>query len=291
VKKLLTQGRHQAELDGVTQAYEVAGHGPVCFVHAGGPGFDSDYLQMPLLEQYMTLVYLDPIGTGGSGFLPGGDYSVAEYARRLELLRDYLGVTDGILLGHSHGGFVALQHALNYPGRMRGLIVYSSAPTDGPDLIAESKRQIAALVQRWPDRPEVATAYERFIADIAGNVAPVDVDTFREYWTAIEPAYYADFRKTVAELGKPPEAAITKFDPDRKPCEWDVRGQLGAIKARALVLTGTFDFMCPPVWSEEIHKEITGSEFVQFIRSGHFAHIEQPEEFSQSIYSYLGRLS
>ncbi|MGH3168682.1 MAG: alpha/beta fold hydrolase, partial [Trebonia sp.] len=122
---MLTPGWHQVELDGVTQAYEVVGDGPVVFVHSGGPGIDSgEVMRMPLLERHMTIVYLDPIGTGKSGLLPGGDYSVAEYARRVELLRDHLDVANGFLLGHSHGGFVALQYALDYPGRMRGLIVY-----------------------------------------------------------------------------------------------------------------------------------------------------------------------
>jgi proline iminopeptidase len=140
VNRLLAPGWHAIELDGLTQAYEVSGSGPLCFVHSGGPGINSDYLRMPALEQHLTLVYLDPIGTGKSSLLPGGDYSVAEYVRRLELLRSRLDVTDAFLMGHSHGGFVTLQYGLDHPGRMRGLIIYDSTPTHSPDQLAEASR-------------------------------------------------------------------------------------------------------------------------------------------------------
>jgi pimeloyl-ACP methyl ester carboxylesterase len=287
---MLTAGWHHVELDGVTQAYEVKGRGPVCFVHAGGPGIDSDYMRMPLLEKYMTLVYLDPVGTGRSGFLPDGDYSVAEYARRLELLRAHLDVTDGFVMGHSHGGFVALQHALDYPGRLRGLIVYASAPTNSPELEAEARRQIAAFAERWPDRPEAVEAVRIFEAELDGEVKITDRYSFQEYVTTLMPAFFADFRRTTKELGKPPTLVITSYDPDRKGSEFDVRGQLGAIETPTLTLAGTYDFTCPPMWSREIHTEITGSQLVEFTASGHFPHIEQPEQFVMSIRGYLADL-
>lgn len=165
----LAPGWHRVEIDGLMQAYEVSGTGPVCLVHSGGPGVNSEYLRMPLLEQHMTLVYLDPIGTGRSGLLPGGDYSVAEYARRLERLRAYADVTDAYLLGHSHGGFVALQYGLDHPGRMRGLIIYSGAPSYSPDHRAVAKSQMEAFVNRWPDRPEAIAAGRMYQAKAAGN--------------------------------------------------------------------------------------------------------------------------
>jgi proline iminopeptidase len=286
---MLTPGWQQVKLDGVPQAYELAGDGPVCFVHSGGPGIDSGYLRMPSLERHLTLVYLDPVGTGKSGLLPGGDYSVAEYARRVELLREHLGVTDGFFLGHSHGGFVGLQYALDYPGRLRGLIVYDSAPVFSPDLIAEAGRQVAVFAERWPDRPEALAAVRAFGgADEEDSVNGVhDAASFLAYLTAILPLYFADYRKTVSALGAPPTLTISAFDPERKPFEWDVRGKLGAIEAPALVLVGTHDFICPPVWARQIHAEIPRSRLVEFTGSGHFAHVEEPEEFLETVHGFV----
>ena len=67
-------------VDGVKVTYHVAGSGPVCLVHSGGPGIHYDYLRMPELEKHLTMVYVEPVGTGNSGLLPDGDYSVARYA-------------------------------------------------------------------------------------------------------------------------------------------------------------------------------------------------------------------
>jgi proline iminopeptidase len=284
---MLIPGSHRVELDGVTQAYEVIGEGPVCFVHPGGPGVDYDYLRMPLLERHMTMVYLHPIGTGKSGWLPGGDYSVAEYARRLELLRDHLDVADGFIMGHSHGGFVALQYALDYPGRARGLIIYGGAPTSSEDLVTEARRQAVLFTERWPDRPEVLTAFGVVDGPDLGEGDIRDASSFLAYMNTTMPLYFADYRKTVSELGKPPALNITAYDPARKPYEWDVRGRLGVIEMPTLVLAGAYDFICPPVWARQIHAEISHSRLVEFANSGHFVHIEEPEDFRKSVHAFV----
>lgn len=78
-------------VDGVRQVYRVEGRGPVCLVHPGGPGVHPEYLRMPALEGGLTLVYLDPVGSGDSGLLPDGDYSMSRYARFAEAVLDDLG--------------------------------------------------------------------------------------------------------------------------------------------------------------------------------------------------------
>jgi pimeloyl-ACP methyl ester carboxylesterase len=287
---MLTPGRHHVVLDGVTQAYEIAGTGPVCFVHSGGPGIDSDYLRMPLLERHLTLIYIDPIGTGKSGLLPGGDYSVEEYARRVELLRAHLGVSDAFLLGHSHGGFVALQYGLDYPGRMRGLIAYDTAPTNG--VTEEARRQIDVFARRWPDRPEAIEAVHTFGLSDGGNGPDIhDASSFTAVMKAALPLYFADYRKTVKELGGAPQVSITVYDPARKGAEWDVRGKMVSIDAPTLVLVGTYDFICPPVWAHQINAEIPRSQLVEFTESGHFPHIEEPQKFVESVLAFVAAVS
>jgi proline iminopeptidase len=289
---MLNPGRHQIELDGVVQAYEVTGEGPVCFAHSGGPGVDSDNLRMPLVEQHLTMVYLDPIGTGESGLLPGGDYSVAEYARRLELLRAHLGVTDGFLLGHSHGGFVALKHALDYPGRMRGLIIYDSAPTWSRDLLDEARWRLTVMADRWADRPEVVAGVRAFLASDDGEGDDVhDAPSLQEHFAKIRPLYFADYRRTVNELGGPPKINISVYDPDRKPYEWDARCQLGAITVPALILVGTYDFICPPVWARQMRAEMPNSRVVEFADSGHFLHVEEPGKFRDSVREFVAEVN
>src|ERR1700710_1378137 len=120
----LRKGWHTFDVDGNKQAYEVAGTGPVCVVHSGGPGINSDYLHMPLLEKHLTMVYLDPIGTGKSSLLPDGEYFVPVYAHYLEAVLDHLRDPRPVILGHSHGGMVALELAIQKSARIGGVIAY-----------------------------------------------------------------------------------------------------------------------------------------------------------------------
>lgn len=45
----------------VEQRYHVAGAGPVCIAHSGGPGIGWEYLRMPMLERSLTMVYIEPV--------------------------------------------------------------------------------------------------------------------------------------------------------------------------------------------------------------------------------------
>jgi proline iminopeptidase len=286
----LTSGWHTAELDGVRQVYEVAGEGPVCLVHSGGPGIHSSYLRMPSLERHLTMVYLDPIGTGRSDLLPGGDYSVPEYARFTAMLLEHLDVTDAFFLGHSHGGFVALQHALAHPERLRGLIVYDSAPVSQSLLIEEASRQMAAFAERWPDRPEAVEAGRLWKARRAGEFTVIGRDSHLRYLNGILPAYFADFRKTIEELGAGLDLDLT-YDPARRPEEWDVRDRLSAVAVPALVIVGDHDFICPPVWSHELYAKMPDARLLELKDSGHFGHLEQPAEFLRGVLDFTEALA
>ncbi|MGC4857359.1 hypothetical protein ACLQ24_29335 [Micromonospora sp. DT4] len=55
------------------QVYPVAGTGPVCVAHSGGPGIEWAYLRAPGIEEHFTMVYVEPVGTGASGRLDNHD--------------------------------------------------------------------------------------------------------------------------------------------------------------------------------------------------------------------------
>ena len=119
----LAEGDHTMTVDGVRLAYHVHGSGPVCLVHPGGPGFAWSYLRMPEVERMLTLVYLEPAGTGQSSPLTRPtDYSFARYAELLDGALAALGLPKACVLGHSHGGRVAVFWAAAYPAHVGALI-------------------------------------------------------------------------------------------------------------------------------------------------------------------------
>lgn len=72
---------------------------------------------MPLLGQRLTMVYVEPIGTGDSGRLPSHPHG---YTRFPKVLTNRLGVPAVHLLGHSHGAAVTgPEHGVDADRRVR----------------------------------------------------------------------------------------------------------------------------------------------------------------------------
>jgi proline iminopeptidase len=139
-------------VDGLTQRYHVYGSGPICLAVPGGPGVAWDSLRTPALEECLTMVYVEPLGTGGSQRLashPHG-YTRERYTQSLTGLLDRLALPRVFMLGHSHGGFVSQHFALRHPDRLHGLVLYESAPVTGPEHMAEAAARVDEFVQSQP---------------------------------------------------------------------------------------------------------------------------------------------
>ncbi|MGW9028053.1 alpha/beta fold hydrolase [Streptomyces sp. NPDC055722] len=256
-------------VDGVRQVYRVAGAGPVCLVHSGGPGVHPEYLRMPALERDLTMVYVDPVGSGDSGLLPDGDYSISRYARFAAAVLDDIGAPTGYFIGHSHGGFVGLQFGLDHPDRLDGLILYDTAPLNGRELRETATKEMAAFARRWPDRPEAAEAGRVWDAvNVTKTREVTDDETYMGYLRGIFPAYFADYRETAGRVGPRLNLRGT-HDPNRRPTDWDVRDRLATIDAPTLLIVGTHDFICPPKWAHEMHAEMPNARLCELSGSGH----------------------
>ncbi|MDX3238744.1 alpha/beta hydrolase [Streptomyces sp. ME03-5709C] len=273
-------------VDGIRQVYRIAGKGPVCLVHSGGPGAHPAYLRMPELERELTLVYLDPVGSGDSDLLPDGDYSMSRYGRFAEAVLDDIGASTGYFLGHSHGGFVALQFALDHPDRLDGLILYDTAPAHGRSEREAATSEMASFVRRWADRPEAVEAGRMWDSvNLSRTMEIVDDESFGRYMDGILPAYFADYRKTVQEVGQ--VAMAVTYDPNRLPASWDVRDRLGSVNVPALLIVGTYDFVCPPRFAYEMHAGMPDTRLCELRESGHFGHIEQANSFACAIVDFI----
>lgn len=284
----LAPGEHSVTIDGLEQRYHVAGKGPVCLAHSGGPGVGWEYLRMPGVERHMTLVYVEPIGTGDSGRLddPGG-YTLDRYARHVDGLIAHLGLEKAYLLGHSHGGFVAQHYALQHPGRLAGLILYDTSPTTTEDFYDDMGANLGRFAERHADEPWLAdtmAAWQEVFA--ASNLSD---EQFTSILRRMFPAYLADYAGREREFA-PIVARVRAFaEPGRteEPAPFDVRGELRSITVPTLIMVGRHDAICSLRWSRLLHEGNAGSELAVFEESGHFAHFEEPEAFSGAIRRWI----
>lgn len=266
-------------VDDVKVTYHVAGEGPVCLVHSGGPGIHYDYLRMPQLEEHLTMVYIEPVGTGASDLLPDGDYSMERYAYYADQVAQQFGDEKVFFLGHSHGGFVALQFALDYPEHLRGIIVYDGMAFNGQELGEEAFRQIQAYAARRPAGDPLAAQ----VIQAWTEETPEDKASQLDALGRLLPVYFKDFEQIQPSIADWMTTIDITVDPNRQPSGWDVRPRLAEIAVPTLVIVGAYDFICGEKWARQLNDGIPGSELVVLPEAGHFGHLEEPEEFFGAI--------
>ena len=108
------------------------GDGPLpLFVLHGGPGLDhhefADYLDA--LGDRCTLHLVDQRAQGRSDrSAPEHTWTLARMAQDVTMLALAMGLPRYAVFGHSYGAFVALQHAIDYPGQAAASIVSCGVP-------------------------------------------------------------------------------------------------------------------------------------------------------------------
>src|SRR5262245_28822544 len=117
---------------GDTRLYVVErGRGYPLLVLHGGPGLDhhefGDYLD-PLGDGYR-LILVDQRSQGRSPQTPPETWTLPRMAADVSALAGAMGLSRYAVLGHSYGAFVALKHAVDFPGHAAQTIVSSGVPS------------------------------------------------------------------------------------------------------------------------------------------------------------------
>ncbi|GAB2508275.1 alpha/beta hydrolase [Nocardia heshunensis] len=268
------------------------GTGPVCLAHPGGPGIHWEYLRSPELEQHLTMVYVEALGTGDSGRLPTHPhgYTRERYSVALQRIIDHLGVPRVFLLGHSHGAFVVAYHAIHRPAGLAGVILYEGAPVTGPEHGAEAMRRLQEFAAAHADRPELADVLAAFGAmqDISSDAQTVAVargvlpSYFANYWNAER--RWSSFRDALRAN------YISGLDALGSPDLIDDRTALPKLTVPALIIVGRFDIICGPRWADELHTLIPNSPLLILENSGHLGHLEEPDQFATAVRTFTERL-
>jgi proline iminopeptidase len=93
----------------------------------GGPGFSHEYLEAFesfLPQAGIEMYYYDQLGCNNSD--QPDDFSLwtlARYTEEVEEVRRALGLEHFVLYGHSWGGMLAIEYALNYQRHLSGLVI------------------------------------------------------------------------------------------------------------------------------------------------------------------------
>ena len=125
---------------GITLYYESHGRGePIVFIP--GTGFAGNVWiesQVQELARSHQVIVHDPRGCGRSTHAKGV-YTIGLMGNDVVALLEHLGVVQAHVIGHSMGGRIGLSIALNFPGKVKSLIIAAGgsgpASREGPEAV------------------------------------------------------------------------------------------------------------------------------------------------------------
>ncbi|HUS24142.1 MAG TPA: alpha/beta fold hydrolase [Candidatus Binatia bacterium] len=250
---------------GVRLYYREAGRGtPLVLLHGLGSSSEDWENQIPAFARHFRVIAPDLRGHGASD--RSGDYGVERFARDTWALLDHLGVAQPLLLGYSMGGAVAMQMALDRPGRVPRLVLANTLPSFRTDTLAKrwmlwsrllmmswvGPRGLAeVMARRLFPRPDQARLREKIARRNAQNDKNVYLQSVR---------------------------ALTR---------WSVTERLQQLSMPVLVLAAEQDYFEAPATAQFV-ATLRDSRAITFPGTRHGLPLEQPEAFNAAVLEFLG---
>jgi proline-specific peptidase len=269
--------------------WPVAGAAPPLLVLHGGPGMPHDYLtDLDLLaDSGRTVVYYDQLGCGNSDHPDDATlWTMGTFVAEVGAVRSALGLERVHLLGHSWGGWLALEYALRRPAGLTSLVL-ASVCASVPSYTAEARR----LKQSLP--AEDRLAIDRHEAQGTTH-SPEYRQATRAYasrWLYRNGALPDHVRRSLMSLSE--DVFETMHGPQWNVTgnlkDWDVTTRLGELDPPVLVTAGRHDEMTPTL-VQPLIDGIRDAEAVVFEDSAHTATAEEPERYREVLAAFLGRV-
>lgn len=239
--------------------YETHGEGPaVVFAHGVGGNHAGWFQQVPVFAQSYRVVTFDHRGFGNSTD-PGGKGRSA-FVEDLRALLDHLAIERAALVAQSMGGGTCVGFATRFPRRVGALVLADTVQgleevAGNRELLAEARAATDGLDQ-----------LERVLGDGVRLANP----TMSLLYAQLA-SFNATDRRTLTG----------DFSPLVKPQE------LTGAQVPTLFIVGQEDRLFPPAAVRALQQQVRGSFYVEISGAGHSAYFERPNEFNDSVLSFL----
>lgn len=219
----------------------------------------------PVLSTHFRTIALDNRGVGQSD-VPPGPYSISLMASDAAAVLDAAGVERAHILGVSMGGMIAQEFALQYPHRVRSLILGCTAP-GGPHAVQAEREVIDLLLAPRGNPEEAAKAVYPYIYDPGTPAERMEEDlAVRRPWFPTLEAYLAQLHGIMA---------------------WEAYSRLPQIAAATLVIHGESDRLVPPENGRRIAARIPNAKVVMIPDASHIFPTDQTEASHRAMLDFL----
>lgn len=264
-----------------------AGKGTALIVLHGGPGLSQDYLlpHLSKLAKNHFVIFYDQSGCGRSERKKDAkDIDLNVFIDDLEVIRHHFGLEKISVLGHSFGGFIAMQYAIAHPEVIDQLVLLNSMPSSSRDF-AQFTEEYARRVTPFMEELELIQASKAFQEGDSKTLARYLRIIFQTYSAVPEtvdqlnlyalPQANKNFIK-ISEVFS--QTLFSKF--------FDLGSHLKNLSCKTLIIHGDKDPI-PVSTARTLHKNIKNSKFAVIKDCGHFPFVEKPEELFQILDEFL----
>lgn len=265
----------------------VIGRGAPIVVLHGGPGLSQEYLlpHMDRLSEHNSMIFYDQRACGRSiAKICAGSICLDAFLEDLESIRKAFGYKKISVLGHSWGGFLAMQYAIHYPEVVEKLILVSSMPASSEEFSLCEKSWFRSMAP-----------YQEEINALRGTqaFAQGDPETTTRYLKSIFCLYWWDIQKAEQlNWSMAPKAFLDGLKVEellRKSLidtAYNLHEELRKLNMPACILHGDSDPLFATT-AQKIHESIGGSHCLIMPQCGHFPFIEAPELFFRALREFL----
>jgi pimeloyl-ACP methyl ester carboxylesterase len=252
--------------------YEVHGQGdPLVLIMGLRRNVEWWYCQIPTLSKHFKVLAFDNRGAGRSD-KPKTDYSIRLFADDTAELMQSLNIKRAHVLGISMGGYIAQELAINYPEKVRSLVLGCTS--------AGGKR----VVLMSPERLKKFTAIEGLSPE---EILKKDMDIyFSDRFIEGHPEKIKEFIEISLRYYQPADAFQRQFAACLKH---DTINRLNHIHITmpTLIMSGDDDPLVPPENSHILKELIPHAELIFFPGKRHCFFIEEADQFNQTMTSFL----
>jgi pimeloyl-ACP methyl ester carboxylesterase len=227
------------------------------------------YRQIPALSKHSEVLVFDNRGAGRTD-KPKMDYSIRLFADDTAGLMEALGIREAYILGVSMGGYIAQELALNYPNRVKRLILGCTGPGGEKAVLAS------------PERLKKFTANEGLSPE---EILKKDMDIyFSDEYIKENQEKIEEFVEISLRYYQPLDAFERQFAACLKH---DTVNRLSRIDVPTLIMSGDDDPLVPPENSKILNALIPRSESVFFPGKRHCFFIEEADQFNQMVTGFF----
>jgi pimeloyl-ACP methyl ester carboxylesterase len=232
------------------------------------------------------LLLVDERAQGRSEPAPPETWTLAQHARDVEALAAALGLERYVVLGHSYGAFIALQHAVDFTGRPAATILSACVPAAR---YLEAVDRNLATFEPEELREQVTSSWQR-------EATVRTQEQCRELWFEQTPFHFRDPRDPrIGQLREAMADAVYAPDVVRAGAQGDyghieLEERLGEVSHPVLVIAGRYDRTCTVEANAAIADGIADAELVVLEESAHMTYVEEPERYLAAVRGFLARL-